>query len=128
MNETASQTQTKQSLDIQIALEDGTTLSATITPAQRVTLREKTIGRSKFVEATFALADPLPSGYHELRIRAGTTEAAGTIFSAPLRCFAGETRRGWAMFTPLYALREHRDKPIGDLADLITKRLYGSRS
>ena len=108
----------RKSLDIQIALEDGTTLSATITPAQRVTLREKTIGRSKFVEATFALADPLPSGYHELRIRAGTTEAAGTIFSAPLRCFAGETRRGWGMFTPLYALREHRDKPIGDLADL----------
>ena len=108
----------RRAIEVEITLEDGSTLSATIAPAQRAVLEEKKIGRSKFGAAGFAIENRLPFGYHELRIRADGLEAASTILSAPLRCFAGETRRGWGVFAPLYALRTDRSKAIGDLADL----------
>lgn len=108
----------RKSVELHISREDGSVWSGTSVAPQRRRLREKQIGRTKFVEATFAVAEPLPIGYHELHVRAGAMEATGTIFSAPLRCFAGESARGWGMFAPLYALREHRGKAIGDLADL----------
>src|SRR5688572_9851708 len=49
----------RRTLELTITLEDGGTLSGTVTPSQRTLVREKQIGRSKFVESTFAVADHL---------------------------------------------------------------------
>ncbi len=108
----------RRSLQLDIILEDGRALSASVPSARRTVLQEKKIGRSKFVEASFAIEDKLPTGYHELRVRSDAVEAACTVFSAPMRCFEGGPRRTWGVFAPLYALRAERQKPIGDLAEL----------
>ena len=108
----------RKSIELEIALENGGSLSATIGPSQRTVRQEKKIGRAKFVEATFAIEDILPVGYHELRIQADGATATSTILSAPVRCHPGFATRSWGVFAPLYALRAHRTKPIGDLADL----------
>ncbi len=108
----------RKQIDLEITLETGGTLSATISPSQRTTVQEKKIGRAKFVEATFAIEDQLPIGYHELRVQSDGTAATSTVLSAPMRCHPGVEARSWGVFAPLYALRAHRNKAIGDLADL----------
>jgi 4-alpha-glucanotransferase len=105
-------------IELTIQLEDGHRLEGSIPPSKRTVVQTKTIGNSKFVEATFAVEDTLPYGYHELRITGDGIDASSTIFSAPMRCFNEDQRRTWGVFAPLYALRADRDKPIGDLSDL----------
>ncbi|HET9441068.1 MAG TPA: 4-alpha-glucanotransferase [Longimicrobiales bacterium] len=108
----------RKTVELAIKLEDGRQLVAAIPPAQRTVVQEKKIGRSKFVEATFAIEDRLPTGYHELRITSDLGEAEATILSAPTHCYAGGAERTWGLFAPLYATRNTRDKPIGDLSEL----------
>jgi 4-alpha-glucanotransferase len=108
----------RRTLEINIALDGGGALNGTITPSQRNVIREKKIGRSKFIESTFAVADKLPHGYHELRVTGDGIDASCTIFSAPMECFPGQKGRTWGVFAPLYAMRANRDKPVGDLSDL----------
>src|SRR5688572_16086902 len=108
----------RKSIDLEIVLENGGALRAAISPAQRTIVQEKKIGRAKFVEATFAIQDTLPIGYHELRIEAEGAAATSTILAAPMRCHGGFEAGSWGVFAPLYALRAHRGKAIGDLADL----------
>jgi 4-alpha-glucanotransferase len=108
----------RRTLDLTISLDGGGTLNGSISPSQRTLVQEKKIGRSKFVEATFAFEEQLPHGYHELHISGDGVDASCTIFSAPLECYPGETRRTWGVFAPLYAMRTHRDKPVGDLSEL----------
>lgn len=107
----------RKRIDYEITLETGGSISGSLAPSQRAGT-EKKIGRSKFIESTFALDDPLPIGYHELRVVHESGEATAVIFSAPMRCFEGESHRTWGVFAPLYALRRNRTKAIGDLSDL----------
>ena len=108
----------RRTVELDIVLEDGRTFTSTIAPSQRTILDEKTLGRAKFVAASFAVEGRLPIGYHELHVRVDGIDASATIFSAPMRCHAGAAARTWGVFAPLYALRADRTKPIGDLADL----------
>ena len=61
---------------------------------------------------------PLPFGYHQLRIATREHAADALVIAAPRRCYDRDAARGWGVFAPLYALRGHRDQPIGDIADL----------
>jgi 4-alpha-glucanotransferase len=108
----------RKTLQLDIILENGHSFAADVPAAQRRVTVEKRIGRSKFVEASFAIADTLPMGYHELRVRSDVGEASAIILSAPMSCFPGERVRSWGVFAPLYALRAQRGKPVGDLGDL----------
>jgi 4-alpha-glucanotransferase len=108
----------RKTIEIDILLEGGGALTGSSAAAQRAVVWEKKVGRTKFVETSFAIEDRLPVGYHHLRIRTDGGEADSTILSAPMRCHDGAAAPIWGAFAPLYALRTHRDKAIGDLADL----------
>ena len=108
----------RRSVSFDIVLEDGGTVSGTIPPAARKEIRDKKIGRSRFVESTFSIEETLPIGYHELTVRFDNGEASALIMAAPQRCFEGEAHRTWGVFAPLYALRTNRSKVIGDFSDL----------
>jgi hypothetical protein len=98
----------RRTLELTITLEDGGTLTGNIAPSQRKHVREKQIGRSKFVEAMFAVDDRLPHGYHELHIRAEGVDASCTIFAAPMQCYQSDQRRTWGVFAALCTAREPR--------------------
>jgi 4-alpha-glucanotransferase len=70
---------------------------------------------------TVRLEEPLPLGYHELRLRSGEAEDRCRVISAPSRAFhrAGGGR-SWGIGTHMAALRSSRSRSIGDLRDLET--------
>jgi 4-alpha-glucanotransferase len=57
----------------------------------------------------------LPSGYHHLRRRDGTS---ARVIVAPEACFLPDSLRIWGWAIQLYAARSRRSWGIGDLADL----------
>lgn len=67
------------------------------------------------------LAQPLPAGYHRLRI-AGQTKSEAAIVAAPRRCYLSESlahgRRLWGIATHVYSLRSSENWGIGDFSDL----------
>jgi 4-alpha-glucanotransferase len=57
----------------------------------------------------------LPAGVHHVRVG----DAAGAVLAAPHAIPPrGGRRRQWGVFAPLYALRDERDGPVGDLTTL----------
>jgi 4-alpha-glucanotransferase len=108
----------RKSIEYHVLLENGQEIAGVSTPAQRTLLREKNIGRHKFVECSFGLPHVLPIGYHELTVRSEQGEARTTILSAPTQCFDGEAHHTWGVFAPLYALRANHNKAIGDYSDI----------
>lgn len=71
--------------------------------------------------AQLALPDHLPTGYHELRVRAGEHASTSRIIVAPQRCCAPavfSNTRVWGIAVQLYTLRSQRNWGIGDFADL----------
>jgi 4-alpha-glucanotransferase len=66
---------------------------------------------------SLTLPEPLPTGYHELRIEAGGRAEETLILSAPSRTWT-EERPLWGVFLPLYALQTRRSWGAGDLSDL----------
>lgn len=69
--------------------------------------------------------EPLPTGYHELRIEAGGRAEETLILSAPTRAWT-EDRPLWGVFLPLYALQTERSWGAGDLSDLETLSEWGA--
>lgn len=63
------------------------------------------------------LPEPLPSGYHELRIENGRRPQETLVISAPSRAYS-DRRALWGVFLPLYALRTDRNWGAGDFTDL----------
>ena len=111
-------TAARKPFEYQIVLESGQEISGLSTAKQRRIVGEKKLGRNKFVESTFSINEQLPIGYHELTVRTGQGESRTTILSAPMQCFAGEARRTWGVFAPLYALRTNHGKAVGDYSDI----------
>ena len=68
------------------------------------------------------IAHPLPLGYHQLTVEAGSQRGNGLIISAPSRAYPhGHTRqhaREWGVFLPLYALRSAELNGIGNFRGL----------
>lgn len=60
-------------------------------------------------------SEPLPSGYHRLRLEAPGVDASALVVIAP-RC--PQPPRGWGAFVPLPAVRSERGWGIGSYADL----------
>jgi 4-alpha-glucanotransferase len=72
-------------------------------------------------EATFAVPEDLPLGYHTIRARCGDTEASTTLIVTPPFLGLPErmgARRGWGYATQLYSVRSARSWGVGDLVDL----------
>lgn len=65
-----------------------------------------------------SLPEPLPPGYHRLRVEVDGRAAETLVISAPARAFAGDGRPLWGVFLPLYALQTARSWGAGDFSDL----------
>src|SRR5262249_59149449 len=62
-------------------------------------------------EASFAVPDDLPLGYHTLRARSGGEEAASTLIVTPAWLGVPErmgAHRAWGLTTQLYSVRSRR--------------------
>jgi 4-alpha-glucanotransferase len=69
-------------------------------------------------ELRLALPEPLPAGYHELRLETGGEPADVLLIAAPRLAPAPLRGRQWGVFLPVYALRSERTMGIADLGDV----------
>lgn len=76
-------------------------------------------------QATFTLPQGLPLGYHTLRARAGTEEAACPLIVTPDR-LPPVPRRSWGVAAQLYSVRSAGSWGLGDLADLADLAVWSS--
>jgi 4-alpha-glucanotransferase len=65
------------------------------------------------------LPEPLPPGYHRLRVESGGRSMESLVISTPTRAYT-DRRSLWGVFLPLYALRTERSWGAGDFSDLET--------
>jgi len=72
-------------------------------------------GRIDVLGGTISLDQPLPPGYHTLRLN-GTHETF--VIAAPMKA-AAPRKKTWGVFAPLYAARTRRSWGAGDLGDLL---------
>jgi 4-alpha-glucanotransferase len=69
---------------------------------------------------TLTFSEPLPIGYHRLRVEADGHSGEALLIAAPTKAFRGDGRPLWGVFLPLYALHTSRSWGAGDLSDLET--------
>jgi 4-alpha-glucanotransferase len=69
-------------------------------------------------ELVLRLSEPLPSGYHELRVDTGGERADVLVIAAPRHAPSPARSRSWGVFLPVYALRSERTMGIADLGDV----------
>jgi 4-alpha-glucanotransferase len=62
--------------------------------------------------------EPVPAGYHLLRIESGSTSADVLVIAAPERAPDPLKPRSWGIFLPLYAAHSQRTIGIADVGDL----------
>lgn len=82
-------------------------------------------------EATVALAESLPLGYHHLVVRTGEDEHRTTVIITPARLAlpaALRTDRAWGLQAQLYGVRSSRSWGIGDAADLAELGTWAARN
>lgn len=88
-----------------------------VTEGQRtkVGAAEVTLEQGSSVTVDVALPRDLPTGYHHIATRGGTSMP---LIVTPSRCFLPSSYRAWGWAIQLYAARSRRSWGIGDLADL----------
>lgn len=64
------------------------------------------------------LPEPLPPGYHRLRVEVSGRSAEALVISAPRQAYTGDGAPLWGVFLPLYALETARSWGAGDFSDL----------
>jgi 4-alpha-glucanotransferase len=81
-------------------------------------------------EASFAVPGEVPLGYHRLRARSGTEQAAATLIVTPAWLGVPErmgAQRAWGLTTQLYSMRSLRSWGVGDLADLADLAVWSAQ-
>jgi 4-alpha-glucanotransferase len=80
-------------------------------------------------EASFALPDDLPLGYHRVHVRSEAQEASAALIvtpgwlGLPERLGAGRT---WGLATQLYSVRSGQSWGVGDLTDLVDLAVWSA--
>jgi 4-alpha-glucanotransferase len=69
-------------------------------------------------ELLLRLPEPLPAGYHDVRVETGGEPADVLVIAAPRHAPSPRRARAWGVFLPVYALRSERTMGIADLADV----------
>lgn len=102
-----------------IRLEDGTVRSGV---AQRDNFTPPYELDGRWIgEATFALPEDLPLGYHRVHLRAGDYETSTALIMTPAWLGLPErlgASRQWGIATQLYSVRSAGSWGVGDLSDL----------
>jgi 4-alpha-glucanotransferase len=105
-------------VEVWVELEDGG-----VRPVQQVDhwVEPREVDGRWIGEATFAVPEHLPFGYHRLRARSGGAEAAAHLIVTPAWLGLPERadrRRLWGFATQLYSVRSAGSWGLGDLTDL----------
>ena len=80
-------------------------------------------------EASFALPDDLPLGYHRVHMRSGADEASAALIVTPGWLGLPErlgARRIWGLATQLYSVRSRQSWGVGDLTDLVDLAVWSA--
>ena len=80
-------------------------------------------------EASFALPDDLPLGYHRVHVRSGADEASAALIVTPGWLGLPErlgARRIWGLATQLYSVRSRQSWGVGDLTDLVDLAVWSA--
>ena len=80
-------------------------------------------------EASFALPDDLPLGYHRVYVRSGADEASAALIVTPGWLGLPErlgARRIWGLATQLYSVRSRQSWGVGDLTDLVDLAVWSA--
>ena len=83
--------------------------------------RPRMVGEQIRGEATFAVPEDLPLGYHTVRAQSGQQSAAMPLIVTPPWLGFPErlgARRAWGLATQLYSVSSQQSWGVGDLADL----------
>ena len=108
-----------QSAQVRLQLEDGT-IRTGLRQIDNFTAPFDLDGRL-IGEASFALPDDLPPGYHRVFLRSGADETSAALIVTPGWLGLPErlgARRTWGLATQLYSVRSARSWGVGDLTDL----------
>ena len=72
----------------------------------------------RYVRKRITISQKLPQGYHRFLFTVKDKTAETMIISAPVKAYAGEDKREWGAFLPLYALRREKGWGGGDYTGL----------
>ena len=91
-----------------LGLEDGRTVEWTAALDDAKAVRQVDVGGDEYVDFAVTLPKPVGVGYHRIEARVGGRSASGAFWVAPDRAYA-DTRRGFGVFAPTYALKSARN-------------------
>lgn len=107
---------------LSVELGPGLTGSARSDATVRITLEDGGSHPARVAFGRVETPEPLPHGYHVLRLESEGGSATCHLISAPVQAWRRpETEAGtrsWGVGTQLAALRTHRSRSLGDLKDL----------
>ncbi|MFQ6031233.1 MAG: 4-alpha-glucanotransferase, partial [Dehalococcoidia bacterium] len=104
-----------------LTMENGAGLRWTSKLSRLHTVRTAAVERACYQVRRVALPDPLPFGYHRLRLETGSRTAEILLVATPSEAYApeeGPASRTWGIFLPLHALHTQRSWGSGDFTDL----------
>jgi 4-alpha-glucanotransferase len=116
-----------QPAEVWLRLEDGTVRDG-LRQVDNFTAPFDLDGRS-VGEASFALPDDLPLGYHRVHVRSGDDEASAALIVTPGWLGLPErlgAQRTWGLATQLYSVRSRQSWGVGDLTDLVDLAVWSA--
>lgn len=104
----------------QILLETGERFEGECGAERPACFCAREIEGNRYVVRTLVVRDPIPLGYHRLRLRLGKLRLESFLIAAPVVTYAParDDGKGWGIFCPLYALNSARNWGAGDFSDL----------
>jgi 4-alpha-glucanotransferase len=116
-----------QPAEVWLRLEDGTVRDG-LRQVDNFTAPFDLDGRS-IGEASFALPDDLPLGYHRVHVCSGDHEASAALIVTPGWLGLPErlgAQRTWGLAAQLYSVRSRQSWGVGDLTDLVDLAVWSA--
>lgn len=103
----------------ELTLEDGRRRRWKTDAGQLTAVRNVAVGGKPYEVRSLQLSEPLPMGYHRLRLEFAGRSYDSLIVRAPLQAHIA-SEKCWGVFAPLYALRSRTSWGSGSFSDLLT--------
>ncbi len=106
---------------VTITHEDGSVHTSTADVESLPAVARRAVGTETFLLRHFVLGEPLPPGYHRLRIALGGVSHESLLICAPRRLWSpttAATKTEWGVFLPTYAAHDAESWGCGDFTSL----------